>query len=156
MIYCNEMFYSAVCCNTASDVDRELKNLNIKLSKLLSLKGNIRMKVIGLGWESLITHWSNNVKAFTPEELALHIKMIVSKQQSRSIPTKRLVLLPAQKVMPQINMQLPDAVTMDSDCLETSDEFEHHSRRTRLDREEFDVGDRYSNMQPTSAPSIDK
>ena len=71
-----------------------MKNLNIKSSKLLSLKDTIIMRVVGLGWEGLSTHCSNNVEAFTPEELALHLKMIVSKQQSRCIPTKLSLLLP--------------------------------------------------------------
>ena len=45
---------------------------------------------------------------------------------------------------------------MDSDCLETSDEFEHQERRTILEREEVGADYRYSNMQPTSAPAIGK
>ena len=78
---------------------------------------------------------SNNGKAFNPEELAYNFKMLVSKQWSRSIPTKPPVLLPAQKVLPQIGMQAPDIVTMDADCLGTSDEFEHQTRHTILERE---------------------
>ena len=45
---------------------------------------------------------------------------------------------------------------MDADNIETSDDFDHHARRKRLEREAVGVGDRYSNMQPTSAPAIDK
>ena len=45
---------------------------------------------------------------------------------------------------------------MDADCLETSDEFEHHARLKRLESEVVGVRDRYSNMQPTSEPAIDK
>ena len=65
-LYYNEVFYSGTCWNTADAVDRDLKNLNNKSSKLLSLKENIRIRVIGLGWEDRITHWSKNGKAFTP------------------------------------------------------------------------------------------
>ena len=45
---------------------------------------------------------------------------------------------------------------MDAAFLETSDEFEHQSRRTRLEREEVGVRYRYSNIQPTSATAIYK
>ena len=45
---------------------------------------------------------------------------------------------------------------MDADRLETSDEFEQQARCKILEREAVDVSDRYSNMQPTSAPAIDK
>ena len=75
------MFYSTVCWNTADAVDRNLKNMNRKSSKLIALKENISIRVIGLGWEDLSMHWSSNVKAFTLEELAFHLKIMVSKQR---------------------------------------------------------------------------
>ena len=90
------MFYCASCWNTAATVDWDMKKLNSKSSKMLSLKENIRMRSIVLGWEDLSAHWSRNVKAFTQEELALHLKIIISKQQSHSIPTKLPVLLPTK------------------------------------------------------------
>ena len=43
---------------------------------------------------------------------------------------------------------------MDVACLGKSNEFEHQSRRTRLEIESVGVGEIYSNMQPTSAPAI--
>ena len=63
------------------------------------------MRVIGLGCEDLSTHWYKNGKAFTPEDLASHLKMMASKQRSRSIPTKPPVFLPAQKALPQLETQ---------------------------------------------------
>ena len=119
-LYYNEMFYSASCWNTTAAVDRELKEMNIRSSKLQSLMEHIRMRVICLGWEDLSMNWSNNGKAFTPEELAYHLKMIVSKQRSRSIPTKPQFLLLAKKVLPQLGTQAPDVVAMDSSHIETS------------------------------------
>ena len=44
------MVYSTACWNTSVAVYREIKNMNIKSSKLISLKGGISMRVIGLGW----------------------------------------------------------------------------------------------------------
>ena len=44
----NEMFYYAVWWNTDAAVDRDMKTLNSKSSKLLALKDDIRMRVIGL------------------------------------------------------------------------------------------------------------
>ena len=45
----NETFSSAECWNTSASVDRYLKNLNSNSSKILALKDNISMRVIGLG-----------------------------------------------------------------------------------------------------------
>ena len=156
VLYYNEMFHYAMCWNTAAAVEREMKNLNSKSSNLIDLKENIRMRVIGLGWEDLRTHWSNNGKASTTEEITLHLKILVSKHQSCSIPTKPPVLLPVQKALPQLDTQAPDVVAMDVAFIETTDEFEQQASRTRLEREVVGVCGRYSNMQPTSAPAIDK
>ena len=70
------------------------------------------MRVIGLGWEDPSTYGSKNGKAFTPEELVSHLKMIVSNQWSRSIPAKLPLLLPAKKAMPQLGTQSPDVVAI--------------------------------------------
>ena len=45
---------------------------------------------------------------------------------------------------------------MDEDRLETSYEFDQQERHTTLERKAVGVGDRYYNMNPTSAPAIDK
>ena len=74
------------------------------------------------------------------EDLSLHLKILVSKQRSCSIPTNPSVFLPAQKAQLQLGTQAPDIVAMDADRLETSDEFKHQERHTRLDRGLFGVG----------------
>ena len=86
----------------------------------------------------------------------MHIKIIASNQQSRSIPTNLTVLFPAQKVMPPLGTQALDVVTMDVACIEINDKFEHQSRRTILERVSVGFGDRYSKMKLTSVPAIDK
>ena len=68
-LYYNKMLYYAACWNTADAVYRELRKPNSKSSKLLDLKYNIKMRVKDLGWEDLSTHWSNNGKSFTLEDL---------------------------------------------------------------------------------------
>ena len=133
-----------------------MKNLKSKSYKLLSLKENIRMRVLFLGWEDLITHWSKNGRAFTLEELSLHLKMIVSKQRSQSIPNKSPVLLPVGNSLPQHVTKAPDIVAMGADHLETSDEFEQQTRSTGLERKAVSVGDKYSNIQPTLETAIYK
>ena len=113
------------------------------------------MRVIGLGWEDLITHWSNNGNVFTTEELESHLKMIVSTQRPRSIPTNIPVLLPVQKALPQHGTQAPEILARYAAYLENSDEFEHQERHTRLEKEAVGISNRYSNIQPTSVPYIE-
>ena len=70
-------------------------------------------------------YWSNNGKAFTPEDTASHPNMILSKQRSCYIPIEPLVLLPAQNALPKLGTQAPYIVAMDAARIETSDKFEH-------------------------------
>ena len=77
-------------------------------------------------------HWSKNGNTFTPEELTLNLKMIVSKQRSHSIQINPPVLLPVLKALQQLGTQALDIVTMDAAYLETSDNFEQQARRTIL------------------------
>ncbi len=56
-LYYHEMFHSASCWKQ-TDVRSELGNLKNKSTKLDALKENIKMRVIGLGWEDLRTPWS--------------------------------------------------------------------------------------------------
>ena len=70
-----------------------------------------------MDWEYLSKKWYKNAKAFNPEDPTLHLKMIVSKQWSRSIPTKPPVFLPAKKALPQLRTQSPDIVAIEADSL---------------------------------------
>ena len=109
-LYYNDMFYYAACWDTTAAFYRELKNMNRNSYKLLALKDNIRTRVIGLGWEDLIMHWSNNFKSFTPEDIALHLKVILSNQWSRSIQTNPPLFIPAKKALPQLGTQVPNVL----------------------------------------------
>ena len=114
------------------------------------------MRVIGLVWEYPSTHWYNNGKDFTPEELVSNLNMISPKQRSRSIPIKPRVLLPVRKALPQIDTQETDVVAIDAARLENIDEFEQQARRKVLEREAVGFRNRYYNMQPTSALATEK
>ena len=66
------------------------------------------------------------------------------------------MLIHVRKALPQIGTQEPDVVTMDTAYLETSGEFDHQERHTRLEREAFVVSNIYYNIQLTSALATDK
>ena len=69
------MLYYAACWNTAVLIDRDLRNMESKSSKLLALKYTIKMRVEGLEWEDLSTHWFKSGKAFTLENLTRYHKV---------------------------------------------------------------------------------
>ena len=88
-------------------MDRELKRLNSKRAKLDGLKGNIRIRVLGLGWKDLHTAWSKNGKEYTVNELSNQLKKIISHQRTREIPNKPPVELPGRKKIPTLGKKRP-------------------------------------------------
>ena len=62
----------------------------------------------------------------------------------------------AQKALPQIGTQAPEVVSIDTSCVETSDELDQQARRTILERDSVGISDRYSNIRHTSVLAIYK
>jgi len=134
-LYYHDMFASPACWMTTKVVDRELKKLKSKAAKLNALKENIRIRVIGFGWKDLSTPWSKNGVAYTPAELASHLKMMLSKQRSRQIPEKPPVLLPQRKSVPLLGTQAPDVMAIDEARKKDEEEFEEKARRVQKELE---------------------
>ena len=155
-IYYNEMRRSAACWRTCAAVDRELRKLKSKSAQLHALKENIRMRVIGLGWDDLATTWSQGGKEYSPSYLASHLKMIIAEERKRPIPEKPPAKLPQRKTLPSLGTQAKDVVAIDRARTEMTDEFEAKARSTRAEREAVGVGDRYAEMQPMSRPAVDE
>ncbi len=154
-LYYHEMFHSPACWKKATDVNRGLRKLTSKSAKLEAVKENIRMRVVGLGWDDCRTAWSKNGKEYTPDELAQHLKNIIRDTRNRKIPKNAPVVLPMRKELPVLGTQTSDVVAIDAARLATSDEFEANARRIRDDREANGIGDSCGNKQPMSAPNVD-
>ena len=90
------MFTSEACWMTATIVNSELKKIKSRSAKLSALKEQIRIRVLGLGWDDLATPWSKDGKILTPDELSLHLKMIIKEQKRRIIPAKSPAKSPAR------------------------------------------------------------
>ena len=113
-LYYHEMFGSASCWMNIPSVDCELRKLKSKSAKITALKENIRIRVLGLGWEDLATPWSINGKDLTSDELAKHLKSIIKEQRKRSIPSKPPIPLPERKNLPILGTKTLDLAVIES------------------------------------------
>ena len=82
--------------------------------------------------------------------------MCISQQQKRRIPKAPPVPLPDRKQLPSLGTQSQDLVAIDITHTLGSVQFEDNANSVRLERELAGMGDRYSELQPTSRPTIDK
>ena len=155
-LYYHEMFGSASCWMNIPSVDCELRKLKSKSAKITALKENIRIRVLGLGWEDLATPWSINGKDLTSDELAKHLKSIIKEQRKRSIPSKPPIPLPERKDLPILGTKTLDLAVIESTHLLKGENFERDAHAIRNKREADGVGDRYAGLQPMSRPNIDQ
>ena len=73
-LYYREMYDSAACWRTCAQVNQEMKALGSVSVRLKALKDQIRMRVLGLGWDNCHHPWSKNGHVYTPDKLVLHLK----------------------------------------------------------------------------------
>ena len=154
-LYYNDKYGSSACWMKVSDVDKELKKLKSKSAKLWALKENIRIRVIGLGWNEFSHPWSKNGIEYSPNELAEHLKKIIKAEKRRVIPRGPPTLVPQRKNLPSLGEQTMDVKTMNVTSQEKNIDFDRIARTLRIKRESRGQGDRYAELQPTSLPKVD-
>jgi hypothetical protein len=110
-IYYFEMWGSPACWRTVAKAETECAKLASKTAQLTALKEQIRIRVNGLGWADLSTPWSKDGAAFSPADLLVHLKKVISEQSRRVIPNKPPVPGLARKELPSLGN-----VTSDGRC----------------------------------------
>jgi hypothetical protein len=82
-----EMYHSDVCWKgKQSNVVKMLVRLKSELAKLEALNGNIRMRVIGLGWKQFAITWSHKGVKGLVDNLSAHLRMIVREERKLTPP----------------------------------------------------------------------
>ena len=148
-LYYHEMFHSAARWKTAAVVDREVNALSSKSAKLEALKEQIRMRSLGLGWTDYAIAWSKDGKERTPAELAAHLKECIRGSGKKVAPT---VATLARKELPTLGEQASEVATLDAQQSARAGHLLANARRVRTEREAAGLGDRYSELQPTTRP----
>ena len=70
----HEMYNSPACWTTTKMIDDELKQLKSNASKIKSLKTNIKIRLIGFGWNDLHTPWSRDGNHLSVHLFTTHLK----------------------------------------------------------------------------------
>jgi hypothetical protein len=91
-----------------------LNKLTSDTAKREALKDQIRIRTLGLGWDDCHHPWTHAGVAYTPEELATHLKGIITKHQTRVVPKKPKVQAPTRKMLPVVGTLTHDVLLMDA------------------------------------------
>jgi len=92
------MYHSSACWRTAASAQTHFKKLTSVTAKREAVKDQIRIRVLGFGWDDLHHPWSKDGVAYTPEQLLGHlINKIIPEQKKRTIPKTPPIDLPSRK-----------------------------------------------------------
>ena len=146
-LYYHDEYMSIRCWRNAKQVDDGLATLSAT-GKLDEVKEQIKMKVLGLGWNDLHHAWSKNGTKYTWEELATHLKTeIIPKKSIRNIPEQPPVNLPSRKELPVLGTLAPDIVLLDNAEQSKVTEFDKMTWNKRDKQEEEEFGECVAEMQ---------
>ena len=156
-LYYYDMYWSPRRLKTAAEVDELLGKLTSNTAKLDEMKEQIRIRVLGLGWEDLHHPWSKNGKQFSFEELAAHLKnKIIPEESKRDIPSKPPVKSLDRKELPVLGTQSADVIKLNVISGEKEKELRETAEKIRDERELEGIGDRYEEMQGRFPPKVDE
>ena len=122
-----DMYHSDVCWKTAGDARRAFSKLTSKTAKLDAVKEQIRIRVLGFGWDDLHHAWSKGGVDYSPEVLRDHLINKIIPEQSprkRGVPNAPAVNLPSRGNKNQLGTK-----TLDVDDLKKRREGEKQSIR---------------------------
>jgi hypothetical protein len=155
-LHYHKMYDSAACWRTCNRVDHELKAITSQNAKWEALKDQIRMRVLGLGWEDCHHPWPSGGVVFMPQQLATQLKNnIIKKHRKRQIPPKPPVDLPTRKPLPVLGTLFPDIVRRDAERAAEEIKLIESAEKLMKELEEKGFGDRFANMQQRLAPKVD-
>lgn len=93
--FLHKQYFSPACWKTVDEARAFYNQLTTKKERLESVKEQILIRYIGLGWEEAHHPWSFRGRAFTPDELFEHlIEVVIPLQDSKEIPLDPPVDLP--------------------------------------------------------------
>ena len=106
------------------------------------------MRVLGLGQDGFHRPWSKNGYAYTPDELALHLKEYIIKTHAKwMVPEMPPVDLPIYKALPVPGTLSPDIIRLDTTKAEEEKMLIDAVEGLMKELERKGFGDRYADMQ---------
>ena len=142
-VYYNRMYRSDACWKTVREVSNGVKKLNTKKDKYEALKENIKIRVIGFGWDQFHQAWSKDGNPYSIEFLAEKLKDIIRKSKKLEIPEKPPIDIQNRKSLPSLGERTADVKALDLNYIKDTKKFKKDAQRLRREREDSGYGDMY-------------
>ena len=149
------MYRSDACWKTVREVSNGVKVLKTKKDKYEALKENIKIRVIGFGWDQFHQAWSKDGNPYWIEFLGEKLKDIIRKSKNMEIPDEAPIDIPRRKNLPSLGERTAFVKALYSNFITDTKEFKKDENRLQREREDSGYGDMYSVMQSVVVPTID-
>ena len=126
-------------------------------AQLTAVKDQIRIRVLGFGWDDLHYAWSKDGVDRSPEHLLYYLPdTIIPQQTLRGIPTKPNIVLPSRgENRATLGTMARDIVQLDNNDETEQSVFILAATAKRDQTERDGITDRHQKKQPTTPPTID-
>ena len=155
-IYFYEQYHSSRCWLTIMKADENYKKLGSKGKRLKSIKEQLLMRSLGLGWNEAYHAWSKDGIPYKSNQLFSFFKQcVIPLAETRDVPREPPLSLPSPPEMSSLGTKSEIALSMESKNESKLAEFKVKAYSERDKREEDGIGDRWSEMQRSVMPDID-
>ena len=157
--YYHRMYHSDACWKgRVGIVDKNLKRIPTKSGRLNALKENIKMRVVGLGWDQFAVAWSEKVgnkrRLKSVKELADELKKIIKAEKKLKIPKEPDITVPSRPNLPVCGTSTKQREDGSAKDVIDEDKFRRDTEMLRREREAKGEGSLYSVLQPFYMPHL--
>jgi hypothetical protein len=99
--YYYDMYFSDSCWKGEPRVVKTmLARIKSETRKIEALKANIKMRVVGLGWNEFAITWSQKGNTWSVRELADHLRKIIKAELKMTTPMDPSIKMPKRAELP--------------------------------------------------------
>lgn len=150
-----EIAHSPAFWSTKTVAKTQFKKLTSNSAKLNAVKEQIRIRVLGFGWNDLHHPWSKDGVAYTPQQLLDYlVDVILPEEKKRGLPDKPEMNLPSRKYLPQLGEKTADVDVLEMKYEMEKDKAIEEAIQLREDWEGQGLTDRHEKLQPPR-PEVD-
>ena len=157
-IYYFKMYFSDACIEgmTTIEVERAIASLPSKAAKLSTLKENIRMRKLGLGFDWVNDSWSKSNKEFGVEQLTSRLIAIINKEDRPDciIPSCPPVKIASRSTTVPLGTSTPDLDKLEERYSDDAKQIRKTATKLLKQRESEGKGSLASECQPWRKPEV--
>ena len=140
---------------SAQAVSDALTKIDGKGRKVEFLKGQIKIRTVGLGWTDLKVAWSKGGVNKEPEELERDLGEILEEEKDREMPPDAPVPSIARKTLKQLGAPIQQFDELRAAVAVERQTFEDGVAAERARRDAARETDKFQRQQPLVAPAVD-